>query len=38
LLDADLTNADLTGVTWSHTFCPDHTNSDDNGGTCVGHL
>jgi uncharacterized protein YjbI with pentapeptide repeats len=38
LLDADLTNADLTEVTWSHTFCPDHTNSDDNGGTCVGHL
>jgi uncharacterized protein YjbI with pentapeptide repeats len=38
LLDADLTNAVLAGVTWNHTFCPDHTNSDDNGGTCVGHL
>ena len=38
LTDADLTNAVLTGVTWNHTFCPDHTNSDDNGGTCIGHL
>lgn len=38
LLDADLTDANLTDVTWSHTYCPDHTNSDDNGGTCVGHL
>jgi uncharacterized protein YjbI with pentapeptide repeats len=38
LVDADLTGANLTGVIWGHTFCPDGTNSDDNGGTCVGHL
>jgi hypothetical protein len=41
---ADLTGADLaraTGlatVTWSSTICPDGTNSDANGGTCLGHL
>lgn len=28
----------LTNVTWSNTTCPDGTNSDDNGGTCLGHL
>ena len=44
----DLTNADLTGANWrratgassaiySNTTCPDGTNSDANGGTCVGH-
>ena len=44
----DLTNADLTGASWrtatgkssaiySNTTCPDGTNSDTNGGTCVGH-
>jgi Pentapeptide repeats (8 copies)/Collagen triple helix repeat (20 copies) len=47
LTGADFSNADLTGadlsfavliVTWSNTTCPDGTNSDDNGGTCVGHL
>jgi len=41
---ADLTGADLhraTGLTtviWSNTTCPDGTNSDGNGGTCLGHL
>jgi len=30
--------ADLRGVTWSNTTCPDGTNSDANGGTCLGHL
>ncbi len=47
---ANLTNADLGGgvtitadtnfnkVTWSSTTCPDGTNSDNDGGTCVGHL
>ena len=35
---ADLTNAALDHVSWAHTTCPDGTNSDDNGGTCVGHL
>jgi uncharacterized protein YjbI with pentapeptide repeats len=45
----DFTMANLTGarldrasglasVTWSATICPDGTNSDANGGTCVGHL
>ena len=44
----DLTDADLTGANWrqatglasatfSNTTCPDGTNSDANGGTCVGH-
>ncbi|HET9520659.1 MAG TPA: pentapeptide repeat-containing protein [Candidatus Limnocylindrales bacterium] len=46
---ADLTGANLTGgdlrgakglhtVTWASTTCPDGTNSDVNGGTCLGHL
>ncbi len=30
--------ATLTGAMWSGTICPDGTNSDDNGNTCVGHL
>jgi uncharacterized protein YjbI with pentapeptide repeats len=40
---ADLTGADWFGATgldtaiWSSTTCPDGTNSDGNGGTCVGH-
>lgn len=45
----DLTDAVLTGavgmdtahvfgVVWSNTECPDGTNSDDNAGTCEGHL
>jgi uncharacterized protein YjbI with pentapeptide repeats len=44
----DFTNADLTGANWrrstglatatfSNTTCPDGTNSDVNGGTCIGH-
>lgn len=48
--NANLTNANLygarranlatiwTGATFSNTICPDGTNSDNNGGTCVGHL
>jgi len=28
----------LTGITWSNTTCSDGTNSDSDGGTCVGHL
>jgi len=28
----------LSGVYWNNTTCPDGTNSDDNGGTCIGHL
>jgi uncharacterized protein YjbI with pentapeptide repeats len=44
----DFTNANLTGirinsatsfagVTWSNTTCRDGSNSDANGGTCIGH-
>jgi hypothetical protein len=47
LTGADFTNADLTGANfqfvtgadsaiWSNTTCPDGSNSDGNGGTCVG--
>jgi hypothetical protein len=45
---ANLTNADLEGatttganfnkVTWSNTTCSDGTNSNSDGGTCLGHL
>jgi len=40
---ADLTGADLTGanlgaVHWSHTLCPDGTNSNNDGGSCLNHL
>lgn len=32
---ADLTGDDLSNVTWSNTTCPDGSNSDSDGGTCV---
>jgi uncharacterized protein YjbI with pentapeptide repeats len=46
--NANFTNANLTGTsasgtltftgaTWSNTTCPDGTNSDNDGNTCVGH-
>jgi uncharacterized protein YjbI with pentapeptide repeats len=45
LTGANLTGADkvfglpsLTGVTWSNTTCPDGTNSDNDGDTCVNNL
>ena len=38
LYGTNLSTATLTGVTWANTQCPDNTNSDDNGNTCVGHL
>jgi hypothetical protein len=44
LTDADLTgatnlsSADVTDVIWSNTTCPDGTNSNNNGNTCVGHF
>jgi hypothetical protein len=38
LTDADLILAFLSGANWNNTTCPDGTNSDDNGGTCSGHL
>jgi len=40
--DATLLGAQLAGANtnalWSNTICPDGTNSDANGGTCIGHL
>ena len=43
LTDAKLAGAELKGATvkdvvWSNTICPDGTNSDAHGDTCVGHL
>lgn len=37
LSGAALSGASVTGVTWIATVCPDGTNSDNDGGTCVGH-
>lgn len=31
-------NANFSSVIWSNTICPDQTNSDNNGNTCIGHL
>jgi uncharacterized protein YjbI with pentapeptide repeats len=36
--EADMTGADLTGITWDDTICPDLTNSDNDGSTCVNNL
>lgn len=42
--NADLTgaigmaSANVTGVIWSNTTCPDGSNSDSNGNTCLGHF
>jgi HYR domain/Pentapeptide repeats (8 copies)/PQQ enzyme repeat len=38
LTGATLTDATLTGASWSQTICPDGTNSNNDGGTCTGHL
>lgn len=38
LRGAVLTNTNLTGVKWLQTTCPDGTLSNNNGGTCAGHL
>lgn len=35
---ANLTGANLTAVSWVNTTCPDQTNSDNDGGTCVNNL
>jgi hypothetical protein len=37
LSGAAMRGADVTGVTWIATTCPDGTNSDGDGGTCIGH-
>ena len=38
LAAANLEGANVKDVIWSNTICPDGTNSDANGGTCIGHL
>jgi uncharacterized protein YjbI with pentapeptide repeats len=37
-LATGMSTAALTGVIWSKTTCPDGTNSNKDGGTCIGHL
>ena len=38
LTGAHVNGASLSGTVWSDTTCPDGTNSDADGGTCVHHL
>ena len=38
LTGARMTQAILTGVTWNQTTCPDGTNSNADGGTCLANL
>jgi len=38
LSDADLHEADLSGVAWEGTTCPDGTNSKDNADACDNNL
>ena len=38
LTGATLAGATLTGVTWSNTTCPDGTNSNNDGDTCINNL
>ena len=39
ILDRAVTSgATFKQAVWSDTTCPDGTNSDDDGGSCVGHL
>ena len=38
LRHADLRHADIDGVIWSNTICPDGSNSNSHGSTCMGHL
>lgn len=33
-----MTGNDFTGAIWSNTTCADGTNSNNDGGTCIGHL
>ena len=35
---ATLRGANTQAVTWSNTTCPDGTNSNNDSGTCQGHL
>jgi uncharacterized protein YjbI with pentapeptide repeats len=38
LLGARFDGANLKNVRWTSATCPDGTNSDNNRGTCIGHL
>jgi uncharacterized protein YjbI with pentapeptide repeats len=38
LTGANLSGANLSGVIWSDTICPDGTNSNSDGDTCVNNL
>lgn len=38
LQDAFIFETTLDGAIWDNTTCPDGSNSDDNGGTCLGAL
>ncbi|HVE99307.1 MAG TPA: pentapeptide repeat-containing protein [Mycobacteriales bacterium] len=38
LLGAEFSNARFDGTRWHSTTCPDGTNSDAHGDTCIGHL
>lgn len=35
---ANVTGSTFDGVVWGNTTCPDGSNSDDDGGTCLNHL
>lgn len=35
---SNMSTANITGVTWVNTTCPDGTNSDAHGSTCAGHF
>lgn len=34
----NMSTANVTDAIWNNTSCPDGTNSNDNGNTCVGHF
>ena len=36
--DMGITGANFGGVAWQHTTCPDNTNSNNDGGTCMYNL
>ena len=38
LAGANLTYSEIGGVTWNDTTCPDGTNSNNDGSTCVNNL
>ncbi len=38
LSGVELRGSDLSGIYWYDTTCPDGTNSDSNGNTCVNNL